>query len=52
VHPPFVVGLCLWLHDWYAPALGKLLVVSSLSLAASFFVANLPRRLPGAGRVL
>jgi hypothetical protein len=52
VHPPFVVGLCRLLHGWDAPTLVKLLIVCASSLVASFFVASLLRRLPGAHRVL
>jgi peptidoglycan/LPS O-acetylase OafA/YrhL len=52
VHPPIVVGLCLWVHGWDTPTLVKLLLVSALSVAASFFAASLLRRLPGANKVL
>jgi len=52
VHPPVVVGLCLTLHEWVAPAGIKFLLVSVLSVLASFFIASWMRRIPGAGRVL
>jgi peptidoglycan/LPS O-acetylase OafA/YrhL len=52
LHPPILVGLGILLHSWSAPALVKFTATGTLTCVATWLVADLAVRLPGAQRVL
>jgi hypothetical protein len=52
VHPPVVVALCISLHDWSAPTILKVVLVSTIAVAFSFAVGRILKTLPGANRIL
>ncbi len=52
VHPPIVVSIGLMLSPWQAASLLKFGVAAILAVSASFLLASLIVRLPGARRVL
>ena len=52
VHPPILVAIALQLHTWDAPAGIKFGVVALAAITASFALAAMIARLPGARRIL
>jgi len=52
IHPPVLVGICLLLRGWIAPALVKFGVAGLLSCAACWLVADPLVRIPGIRRVV
>lgn len=52
LHPPVIVSWSLLLHQLAIPAIGKFVIVSILSLAASFALAHVVRLIPYTRRVL
>lgn len=52
IHPPVLVGVCLMLRGWAAPALLKFGAAGTLACAASWLLADPLVRLPGLRRIL
>jgi glucans biosynthesis protein C len=52
VHPPIVVAIGIWVLQLHMSSLLKFVVTGILAVSASFLVASLLIRLPGARRVL
>jgi glucans biosynthesis protein C len=52
VHPPIVVAMGLLFVQWQIPSLLKFFAMGTISVAASFLLASLLIRLPGARKVL
>jgi len=52
IHPVILVGLCLLLRGWVAPALVKFVVAGGLACGACWLVADPLVRLPGIRRVV
>ncbi len=52
IHPPVLVGLSLLLHGFVAPALVKVAVTGTLTVAAAWLLADPLVRLPGVRRVV
>lgn len=52
IHPPVLVAIALQLRGVQAPALIKFVATATLGCLASFYLAGLLRRIPGATRVI
>jgi len=52
IHPPVLVGVCLLLRTWAAPALVKFGVAGTLAIVSTWLLADPLVRLPGLRRVL
>ena len=52
VHSPILVGLSVLAAPWRALALAKFAMITAGSVALSFWVAGLLRKIPGSARVL
>jgi len=52
IHPPVLVGVCLLLRGWVAPALVKFGVCGLLAVIACWLIADPLVRLPGVRRVI
>ena len=52
VHAPILVGLSVLAAPWRAVAMAKFAIITAGSVALSFWVAGLLRKIPGSARVL
>ncbi len=52
IHPPILVGICLALHGWVAPALIKFAAAGVLACVATWLAADPLVRLPGLKRII
>ncbi len=52
IHPPVLVGISVLLHPWIAPALLKFAVTGTLTILATWLLADPLVRIPGIRRIV